>query len=86
MREVIYDSAMGYVGNGRLSGLGITGERLFGGLVVRGSPAMSNCVIYGNSALEDGGGLFLCADCRSRGGCLTSFEDNGAGASGGGPF
>lgn len=83
--SVIYNSVMGYVENGRLSDFRITGEQLFGGLVIRGNPLLTNCVVYGNHALEQGGGLFLCEQCRIEVDA-TRFEANSAGASGGGAF
>jgi hypothetical protein len=83
--STIWNAVFGYVENSFIRDLAITGERWFGGLVLRGSSDMDRCRVYANTALLDGGGIYICeSNTVSLNNCEVGL--NQAGLNGGGLF
>jgi predicted outer membrane repeat protein len=57
--SVIRNAVFGHVESGYMRSLAITGEEIFGGLTVRADIQVQDCTIHENTALTDGGGLYV---------------------------
>jgi hypothetical protein len=81
----IYNAVFGYIENSFIRDLGIAGERWFGGLLLRGNATMDRCRVCFNTALKDGGGIYVCRSNTLRlANC--AIAQNVAKANGGGLF
>ncbi|MCX6926937.1 MAG: hypothetical protein NT154_27575, partial [Verrucomicrobia bacterium] len=83
--STIWNAVFGYIEDTFIRDLAITGEHWFGGLVLRGSADMDRCRVYANTALLDGGGIYICeSNTVSLNNCDVGL--NQAGLNGGGLF
>lgn len=57
--SVIRHAILGYVEDAFIKNLGIMGEEIFGGITLRASVQIDDCYVAGNTALVDGGGIYV---------------------------
>jgi predicted outer membrane repeat protein len=55
----IRHAVLGYIEDANVMSLGITGEEIFGGITIRANANFVDCNIVGNTALADGGGVYV---------------------------
>lgn len=58
-QSVIRHAVLSYVEDAYIKELGITDEEIFGGITIRADVNFADCNVYENTALADGGGVYI---------------------------
>jgi len=81
--SVIRHAVLGYIEDTSIRDLGITSEEIFGGITIRADADFIDCNVAGNTALADGGGIYVadgkCVLSDSLVSCNVASVGNGGG-------